>query len=330
MGAPTESGDKKPMDTNPRLRVVALLNVRAGSIETRQGEEICEVVRSAFAARGISCEVEALPGGKLVDAASQALQKAKRNEVDAIIAGGGDGTIHTVAAVLAGTGVPLGILPLGTLNHFAKDLGIPMDLDGAVEIVAAAHGVHVDIGEVNGIIFINNSSIGVYPYMVLDRERLRRRAGLRKWTAMVIAGLHMVRVFPVRRLRVRAEGWVEPCRTPCLFVGNNKYTFSLTAPRKRDRLDAGELWFYIVRHQTRLSLLWFTVRSLLGLADSEHDVRAFGAKQADIAARERKKRIAVALDGEVVFLRPPLHYRLRAGELRVYAPVPAEPSEATV
>ena len=187
----------------------------------------------------------------------------------------------------------------------------------------------IDVGEVNGIVFINNSSIGVYPYMVLDRERLRR-TGLRKWTAMALAGLHMLRVFPIRRLRVRAEGWVEPCRTPCLFVGNNKYGLNLRALGRRERLDGSELWFYIVKHQTRLSLLWFTLRSLLGLANSKHDLRVFGAKQADIGARARKKHLAVALDGEVVFLRPPLHYRIRAGDLRVYAPVPTEPVEPTV
>jgi diacylglycerol kinase family enzyme len=309
--------------------VVALLNVMAGSIEGSSGEKMRERVRSALAARGIICEVEALPGVELAEAAKRALQKAQRNEIDAVIAGGGDGTIHTVAAVLAGTGVKLGILPLGTLNHFAKDLGIPMELEGAVDVIAAAHEVNIDVGEVNGIVFINNSSIGVYPYMVLDRERLRRQRGLRKWTAMGLAGLHMLRVFPIRRLRVRAEGWVDPCRTPSLFVGNNKYTLSLTAPRKRERLDGGELWFYIVKHQTRLSLVWFTVRSLLGLASTERDLRVFGAKHADIGARKRKKRLAVALDGEVVFLRPPLHYRIRAGELRVYAPLPAQPAEAT-
>src|SRR5258705_7462459 len=154
------------MDTKPPLRVVVMLNVMAGSIEHHTGEDICEIVRSAFTARGITCEVDAIPGGKLLDAANKALQRIARNEVDAIVAGGGDGTIHTVASVLAGTGVPLGILPLGTLNHFAKDLGIPQDLDSAVEIVAAAHSVDIDVGEVNGMIFINNSSIGVYPYMV--------------------------------------------------------------------------------------------------------------------------------------------------------------------
>jgi diacylglycerol kinase family enzyme len=313
------------MDSAPPLRVVALLNIMAGSLDGRPVEDVRDTVRSAFAAHGISCEVEALSGDRLADAASRALQKAQRNEVDAIVAGGGDGTIHTVASVLARTGVPLGILPLGTLNHFAKDLGIPPDLDGAVEIVAAAHGVDIDVGEVNGMIFINNSSIGVYPYMVLDRERLRRRRGLRKWVAMALAGLHMIRIFPVRRLRVRAEGWVEPCRTPCLFVGNNRYNLSLRALRKRESLDAGELWFYIVRHQTRLSLLWFTLRSLLGLANTEQDLHVFGAKHAEIFARRRKRRLAIALDGEVAFLRPPLHYRIRAGELRVYAPPFTEP-----
>ena len=308
------------MDRNPPIRVAALLNVMAGGIES-SGEKLGEIVRSAFAARGIACEIEALPGGKLADAAKRALQRAKKNELDAIIAGGGDGTIHTIAAVLAGTDVPLGILPLGTLNHFAKDLRIPMKLEHAVDVVAAAHSVNIDVGEVNGIVFLNNSSIGVYPYMVLDRERLRR-TGLKKWTAMALAGLRMLRVFPVRRLRVHAEGWVEPCRTPCLFVGNNQYTFNLTAPRKRENLEGGELWFYIVKHQTRLSLVWFTFRSLLGLADIERDLRVFGAKHADIGARKRKKRLAVALDGEVVFLRPPLHYRIRGRELRVYVPIP--------
>jgi diacylglycerol kinase family enzyme len=312
------------MDTNPAMRVVALLNVMAGSIAGQKGENLREIIQSAFAARGIAAEIETLPGGRLADAANRALQRVKRNEVDVIVAGGGDGTIHTIAAVLAGTGVPLGILPLGTLNHFAKDLGIPMELHDAVDVVAAARGVNVDVGEVNGIVFINNSSIGVYPYMVLDRERLRRRRRLQKWAAMALAGLHMLRVFPVRRLRVRAEGWVEPYRTPCLFVGNNQYTLNLRALGRRERLDGGQLWFYIVKHQTRLSLLRFTLRSLLGLANSEHDLRVFGAKQADISARARKKHVTVALDGEVVSLRPPLHYRIRGGELRVYAPMPTE------
>src|SRR5258708_32747329 len=100
----------------------------AGSIEGSSGKEIREMVLSALAARGIICEVEALPGGKLAEAAKRALQKAQRNEIDAIIAGGGDGTLHTVAAVLAGTGVKLAIRPFGTLHQFANERGSPLAL----------------------------------------------------------------------------------------------------------------------------------------------------------------------------------------------------------
>ena len=96
------------------------------------------------------------------------MAQAKRGEIDAIVVGGGDGSVRTVAGVLADTGVPLGVLPLGTLNHFAKDLGIPLKVEQAAAAIAAGHTRNVDIAEVNGKTFINNSSIGIYPYMQLN------------------------------------------------------------------------------------------------------------------------------------------------------------------
>ena len=120
----------------------------------------------------------------------------KRGETDAIVVGGGDGSIRTLASVLAGTDVPLGVLPLGTLNHFAKDLGIPLQVEEAAAIIAAGRTRVVDLAEVNGETFINNSSIGIYPYMVIDRERRRARHKLAKWMAMVPAFFRMLRHFP--------------------------------------------------------------------------------------------------------------------------------------
>jgi len=99
-----------------------------------------------------------------------------------IIAGGGDGTVNAVSGVLAGTGTALGVLPLGTLNHFAKDLKIPLELEGAVEAAFKGDIVHVDIGEVNGHTFLNNSSLGLYPGLVQVRESLQR-SGYTKWLA---------------------------------------------------------------------------------------------------------------------------------------------------
>src|SRR6202030_569268 len=123
---------------------------------------------------------------------------------------------QTVAGVLAGSGVPLGILPLGTMNHFAKDLGIPTSVEGAVGVIATETARSVDLGEVSGQVFINNSSIGIYPYMVLERERERRRKRLSKWMAMILAGLRVLRHLPVFRLRIRVEGVSELIRSPCV------------------------------------------------------------------------------------------------------------------
>lgn len=309
------------MRSQPPKRVIALLNVMAGEMETDRSERIRDTVMAAFAAHGMRADVECLTGKQLEPRAKEAVQMAASEEVDGIVAGGGDGTIRTVASLLAGTAMAMGVLPLGTYNHFAKDLGIPLDVRGAVAVIAAGNISQVDVGEVNRHVFVNHSSIGVYPYMVLDRERRRRRTGLKKWAAMVLAGIRMLRVFPLRRLRVRTAGRVEPYRTPCLFVGNNKYELDLTAPRKRRRLDGGELWFYIVRQQTRLGLLLFTLRSMAGLAD-ERDLTIFPARDAEIGARSR--RVAVSLDGEVAFLHHPLHYRSRARDLRVFAPAAEE------
>src|SRR4051812_6243792 len=92
---------------------------------------------------------------------------------DALVAGGGDGTVNAVASALAGRPTPLGVLPLGTLNHFAKVLRIPLELPKAVDAIVAGHATHVDVGRVNGRIFLNNCSIGIYPNVVERRERLR-------------------------------------------------------------------------------------------------------------------------------------------------------------
>ena len=122
----------------------------------------------------------------------------------------------------------------------------------------------------------------------------------------------------MRRVSVQVENWSELCRTPCLFVGNNQYRLELLALGRRTKLDSGKLWVYIARQQTRLSLIWFTFRCLLGLTDSEKDLRLLHGASAEISASGR--RLEVAMDGEVVRMRAPLHYRIRPRALRVYVP----------
>jgi diacylglycerol kinase family enzyme len=225
-----------------------------------------------------------------------------------------------VAGLLADTGVPLGVLPFGTLNHFAKYLGIPVDLESAIDVIAAASPHAIDIAEVNGQPFVNNSSIGIYPYMVLNRERRRRMHGLSKWRAMLFAVLRTLRYFPLHRVLISAEGWTEPCRTPCVFIGNNRYSFVAPSLGARERLDGGHLCLSVAQQQSRLALLWLACRSAIGLLDEARDLRSLEVGSAQITSR--RSRLLVAMDGEVAILRPPLQYRIRPKALHVFVSVP--------
>ena len=308
--------------TRQRLRVAVLVNATAGTV-TRLGAAVLkEELLAAFDAVGIAASVNLLPGDQLRAVAEQALADARAGRLDAIVVGGGDGSLRTVASVLANTGVPLGILPLGTLNHFARDLGIPLDLGEAIAVLAEGTVRNVDIGAMNGEIFLNNSSIGLYPFLVLQRERRRRREHLPKWAAMLLALPRVLRHLPLFRLIVRVDEWAEACRSPLVFIGNNEYQLALPAFGKRERLDGAELSIYIAKPQSRLAFFRLACRAVLGLSRPERDLRFVRGRTADIESR--RHHLLVAFDGEVELLRPPLHYKIRPGALAVFAPVRPE------
>ncbi len=159
-----------------------------------------------------------------------------------IVAGGGDGTVNAVAGRLAGIDVALGVLPMGTLNHFARDAGVPGNLEAAVRNLFTGRVKNVDVGEVNARVFVNNSGIGFYPHFVRQREELERR-GHPKRIAFVLALQAVVR----RYLRLRIEAHMDRAGalervTPFLFVGNNRYETSGLEIGTRARLDSGRLW----------------------------------------------------------------------------------------
>ena len=298
--------------------IVVLMNSGAGAFNQQLADDVSSQLEIAFTARNVEAEIRLVPGELLRDSADNAMARAKRGEIDAVVVGGGDGTIRTVAGVLAGTEVALGILALGTLNHFAKDLGIPLAIEAAAETIASGRITVVDLAEVNGEVFINNSSIGIYPYLVIDRERRRDLHKLAKWMAAIPAFFRMMRHFPRRRLRISAEGWSRPYRTPCLFVGNNQYSTALFTIGRRERLDQGALWFYVVKPRNPLDFFWMVCRLCFGKLDPARDVDTFELTEAVIDAKS--SRLPVALDGEVEIMRPPLTYRSLPQALRVIVP----------
>lgn len=316
------------MTEKPHLRVIALVNNGAGTVRAKGGESLRNELHSLFSERGVTADVKLVTGDELKGTAEAALKSVRDREADAIVVGGGDGTIRTLAGVLADSDVPMGVLPLGTLNHFAKDVGLPVDLPSAVDVIARRVIHNVDVAEVNGEVFINNSSIGIYPYMVLDRDRQQQETGRSKWPAMCLAAVRGLRRFPRRRLTICVEGHADPYRTPCLFVGNNEYGRELGTVGKRERLDGAELCLFVAQAKGPAALLGLAVRSLFGRLDEARDLEMIKVEAAEI--RSRASRMLVALDGEVEPLRTPLRYRTRPGALSVFSPAKSDSAKPAI
>ncbi|MGZ3183526.1 MAG: diacylglycerol/lipid kinase family protein [Telluria sp.] len=257
----------------------------------------------------------------LADGGAQLAAAARRacaEGVDAIVAGGGDGTINAVASHVAGAGIPFGVLPLGTLNHFAKDAGIPLDLGAAVDTIATGQVRRVDVGEVNGRLFLNNSSLGLYPDIVRDRELQQRRLGRGKWPAALWATLAALRRFPFLTIRIVADGADTHCRTAFVFIGNNEYVMEGLSIGARERIDGGKLSMVVALHPTRLGLLRFALRAVLGTLAQARDFEIRLVE--NIIIETGRRHVRVATDGEVAMLDTPLHYRVRPGALALIVP----------
>ena len=251
---------------------------------------------------------------------SAAAAKAREQGVAIVAAGGGDGTINAVASQLVGSSTVLGVLPLGTLNHFAKDLGIPLELDRAIANLAHGKPVMIDVGEVNERIFLNNSSLGLYPDIVRDREKQQRRLGRGKWLACGWAALAALRRYPFLSVRLMVDGERHARRTPFIFIGNNEYVMQGFDIGARRRLDGGVLSLYVAQRPGRLGLLRLALHALFGRLAQARDFDVLLAP--DIEVETRHKRLRVATDGEVTIMATPLRYRIRAGALAVMVPSP--------
>ena len=292
--------------------VSVLLNASAGAAARAGDDEHPALgeVQDAFAAAGLNVAIAVGSGATLTALARRAVARGVR----VVVAGGGDGTIGSVAAAVANTDATLGVLPLGTLNHFAKDLGIPPGVPDAVRVIAVGHTARVDVGEVNGRVFINNSSLGLYPSVVYQREK-RRAQGRGKWIAFALAVARVWRLHRRVRVIVHTETVSRIVRTPFVFVGNNEYQLEGVRLGARARVDAGQLHVAMAPGMTRGEIVRVLGSALLGrLADVDHldtlltDTVTIGA---------RRRHLPVALDGEVTLVETPLKYRIRRGALRV-------------
>ncbi len=262
---------------------------------------------------GVEPRIVIARGADLPLSAARALGENSR----LVVAGGGDGTINAVAGALAGRDTALGVLPIGTLNHFARDVGIPLNLEAAVRILFTGQVKKVDVGEVNGRVFVNNSGIGLYPRIVRVREEAQRRGHV-KWVAFLLAVGSVMRRYSLVSVRLRSEETHAAARgTPFVFVGNNRYEIAGLEIGTRSSLNSGRLWACVAPKTGRRNLMRMALRAFLGHV-ADHELDAFEAEEFFVETATRS--VNVSTDGEVTIMDAPLHYRIRPGALGVVAP----------
>lgn len=297
--------------------IACILNGGAG---TATATDLETQVTELFAAHGAQPRIRVAQAGDDIPAFA-------REEIDRgatlVVAGGGDGTINAVASALMGKNLTLGVLPLGTLNHFAKDLNIPLALDAAVANLFTGHAVPVDAAEVNGKLFLNNSSLGLYPAIVRQREEIQKH-GQGKWPAFVQAMAYVFWRYSALHIALKVDGRERmEEKTPFIFIGNNRYEIAGLDIGKRQRLDEGRLWVYRAPRANRLTLFMMALRAVIG-SRMNRELKVFDADEFEV--RTRKHHPLVSTDGEVVRLPAPLRYRIHRGALRVIVPAAPPPA----
>ncbi|MGB5012590.1 MAG: diacylglycerol kinase family protein [Pyrinomonadaceae bacterium] len=292
--------------------IEVIINASGGSFVEDETERS---LADQFAACGIEANIRLARSG---DQIAELTNAAVDSDAEIIVAGGGDGTISSVAAIVAVSGKTFGVLPLGTLNNFSKDLGIPQDIDGAVRVIADGHTAEIDLAEVNGRIFINNSSIGLYPRMVRKREQQQQRLGRGKWSAAFWATLRMFRLSPFLKVEIFVNGRLFLRKTPFVFVGNNEYEMEIYNIGRRPALDKGKLSIYFLHRGGRLGVIALLLRTITGTVRQWRDFEEVLTESVTI--QTRRQRLHVAFDGEVELVDTPLRYKILPHALRVIVP----------
>ncbi|KTD06392.1 Diacylglycerol kinase [Legionella gratiana] len=219
-----------------------------------------------------------------------------------ILIGGGDGTIRTAAHYCAHTSIILGVIPLGTFNHFAKELDLPCSVKELVACLQKSHTIKIDLAEVNDIIFINNSSIGFYPKFAVKREQYNK--SYNKWLSYIAGFIESLKKHPVFNLTVKSKNLDLSLHTSFLMVSNNLYSYQFPATIKRENFQKALLGLYYFKQGKiqifKLIQSMFCSKSCFERIQSKHPIEIHF---------NNDKEVTISLDGDTIKTKTPLYYR---------------------
>lgn len=301
----------------PSGKTSLLWNANAG---WDAGENQAREVQEALSSGNVEVAFHRIEQGRDLP---EIAQRCLREGTTLMVAAGGDGTVNAVASALVGKNAALAAIPAGTLNHFARDLGMSLDPVTAAQQLAGGTEIRVDVGEVNGRVFINNSVLGVYPVYRAARRAIESRGfsgtALGRFFAVVGGILRVFFRMPHLSLSLHGEGTSIEVESPFVLIANNEHELESGRIGKRTTLNSGRLWVYAMRRCSRWALLLYLIRYVAGRFSRHDAFEEFAAQSITVESR-RRKRIGVGIDGEIAHLPTPLRFQSLPGALRVIAP----------
>jgi diacylglycerol kinase family enzyme len=295
-------------------RVAVLYNARSGALLARAERSPEQELTELFSRRDVAANLRAFDPQTLAADVRELLA----DEPDALIVAGGDGTVRAAAERILGTDVPLGILPAGTMNVLARDLGVPDDLDRAVEALLAAPVDRIDVATVNGVPFLCSSALAMMPHLGRLRERARGRRGLGT-VRMLGRALRLVRRYPRMRLTIVVDGHEYDVRTSAAVVSCNPLAAGPPPMPGRERLDAGRLAVYVTHDRTNWDLVAVATKLFHGGWQQDKRIRTYEGTTVEVRS-SKLSLMSVMSDGEIAQLPMPLRYEIQPRALAVLAP----------
>jgi diacylglycerol kinase family enzyme len=304
----------------PPLHIVFNPGSGHGDAEARRRR-----IAEACAAAGRSLQLVAVDDPRQLPALAQQAVAAARADGGVVVAAGGDGTINAVAQAVLGSGCAFGVLPQGTFNYFGRAHGIPDDPDAALQLLLTGQPQPVQVGLVNGRVFLVNASLGLYPRLLEDREAWKRQLGRSRLVALAALLATLLRGHRNLRLALELRGRQQALRTPTLFIGNNPLQLAQIGLPEAQAVQAGALAVVALRPVSRLALLGLALRGALGRLGEADQVIAFGSRALTVRPGWPwdPRGVKVATDGEVRRLRPPLQFSVSPRPLHLIRPAPA-------
>ncbi len=311
---------------DPAATLHFIVNSRSGS---QDGDGTRESIETALARAGRRGELHACVPADLPRLTADLARQA-RETGSAIIAVGGDGTINTVAQAAHAAGCPMGVIPRGTFNYFARTHGIATEVDHALAQLLAAQPEPVQVAAVNEHLFLVNASLGLYPDLLEDREVWKNRFGRSQWVAIWAAFATLLRAQRRLRLRIGLNGAQREVQTLTLFIGNNRLQLEQVGVVEDQRpdgaRDTGRVTAVMLKPIGTFGILKLMLRGAMGTLGEADDIERFEFQQMVVKppAFMGRRRMKLAFDGEVVRVRPPLDIRVLPTPLFLLKPPPGD------